>query len=55
MTFYYKIRQILLQNVTNVYYKIRQVLYKMQQLLQSARIITKCIGTIILKHNIWHM
>ena len=62
MTVYYKLRQmllqnatdILLQNATKVYYKMRQVFYyKMQQfyykirrLLQNATFITNCDSTI---------
>ena len=36
MTLYYKIRQTLLQNATEAYYKMRQVFYyKMRQLLEK--------------------
>ena len=51
MTVYYKIQQILLQsataillqNLTEVYYKMRQVFYyKIQVSLQNATVITKC-------------
>ena len=50
MTVYFKMRQVLLQNATKVYYKIRQVFYyKMRQLLQivmillqNAEVIMKC-------------
>ena len=50
MTVYYKMRQILLQNPTEVYYKMRQdSYYKMRQLLQietislqNGPVITKC-------------
>ena len=42
MTLYFKMRQILLQNATEVYYKMRQVFYyKMRQLLQNSTVITK--------------
>ena len=57
----YKIGQILLQNTTaivlqiviNIYYKMSQVVYykmrqfdyKLQQLLQIAMFVTKCVGT----------
>ena len=53
-TVYYKMRQILLQNptdillqnATNVYYKMRQVFYyKMRRLLQNVRFITNCGST----------
>ena len=58
MTFYYKMRQMLLQNATAIllknatevyykmcqifYYKMRQFFYKMQQLLQNATFVTNC-------------
>ena len=54
MTLYYKMRQMLLQNVTafllqnvtEVYYKMRQVFsYKIRQLLQNATFITNCDST----------
>ena len=54
---YYKIRQILLQNATEVYDKTRQFYYKMRQLLQiatsllqNATVITNCDST---KNNIF--
>ena len=41
---------ILLQNAKKVYYKTRQdFYYKIQQLLQKATFITKCVGTIGIK------
>ena len=39
MTLYCKMRQILLQNATKVYYKMRQFYHKMRQLLQNATIV----------------
>ena len=50
MTVYYKMRQMLLQNVTaillqnatEVYYKMRQLLQNATILLQNATVITKC-------------
>ena len=64
MTVYYKMRQILLQNVTSIllqnatelYYKMRQVFYyKMRQLLQiattllqNATFITNCDSTMVI-------
>ena len=50
MTIYYKMRQVLLQNATRIYFEMRQVFYyKMRQfyykvwiLLQSATFIKKC-------------
>ena len=61
MTVYYKMRQMLLQNVTAIllqnatevyykmrqdfYWKMRQFYYKMRQLLQNATFIRSCDST----------
>ena len=61
MKVYYKMRQMLLQNATNIllqkateiyykmdqvfYYKMQQFYHKMQQLLQNATFITNCNNT----------
>ena len=66
MTFYYKVRQILLQtatvislqNATEVYYKIRQDFYlKMRQLLQNVTFVTKCDSTLmnIMRRKKFHL
>ena len=46
-TCYYKVRQLnLLQSPSTCYYKVRQLFYyKVQQVLQSAMVITKCDRT----------
>ena len=52
MGLYYKMRQILLQNATNVYYKMRQLFYyKMRQLLQIVTILLQS-GTVITKSDV---
>ena len=56
MTLYYKIRQTLLQNATEAYYKMRQVFYyKMRQLLQNATFITNYDSTLgLVLNSVWN-